>query len=178
MKTVVAASRELQQSGRSRTSPQRTGGAQALPQLIAGVLKTHASHSAEWGRVEGSRSSHKWQGWFFVCWSARSLSWATSKRWISVAKLCSSVHMAVGNKWLPASRNENVVKCFPGSAIWAVPCSVMDQFLRQPGISNTEVVVAAEKKVVSVVACGPVSKSCANNCCAGHGSIGYLHLAG
>lgn len=82
---------------------------------------------------------------------------------VCVSKLCSSVHAAVGDKRLPASRDEDMVQRFPGSAIWAVPCPVMDKLPWKPGISNTEVVVMAEKeKAVTIVVCEPVSKGCAD----------------
>ena len=78
---------------------------------------------------------------------------------VSVAKLCSSVHPAVGDRRLPASRDEDVVQRFPGSAIWAVPRPVMDLFPRKPGVSNTEaVMVAEEEEAVTIVVCCPVDE--------------------
>lgn len=67
-----------------------------------------------------------------------------------------------------------MIQHHPGSAIWAVPCPVMDIFLRKPNISHAVVVVVAEKKAVAIIVCQPVSKSCADRWATGPITAGQI----
>ena len=79
---------------------------------------------------------------------------------VCVAKFSSSVHSAVGDKQLPASRDEDVVQCFP---VPACLCPMVDLFLRKPGVRYTEVAVVAEKEeAATIVVCSLVDEGCAD----------------
>lgn len=52
-----------------------------------------------------------------------------------------------------------MVQRLPGSAIWAVPCPMVDAFPGKPGVSYAEVVgVAEEEEAVAIIVCQPVDK--------------------